>query len=153
LKSIGVPKMFRISTSIEISADARTVWGILTDFEKYGEWNPFIRSIEGSKQIGARLNVFLQPSGTKGMRFRPRLLEFSEEHGIRWLGRLVIPGLFDGEHSFSMTRKADGSVRFVQEETFRGILVPLLKRSLQNDTKRGFEEMNRALKARSEKVG
>jgi hypothetical protein len=76
-------------------------------------------------------------------------LEFSEEKGIRWLGRLWIPGLFDGEHSFSMIRNPDGSVTFVQAETFRGILVPLLKRSLEKDTKRGFEEMNRALKARS----
>lgn len=145
--------MFRISTSIEISADSSTVWGILTDFGKYGEWNPFIRSIEGNKEIGARLNVFLQPSGTRGMRFRPMLLEFSEVRGIRWLGRLGIPRLFDGEHSFSISKSSDGSVRFVQEESFRGILVPLLKKSLEKDTKRGFEEMNRALKARSEKVG
>jgi hypothetical protein len=145
--------LFRISTSIEISADTGAIWNILKDFERYGKWNPFIRSIEGRTEIGSMLNVFLQPSGTKGKRFRPRLLEFSEEKGIRWLGRLWIPGLFDGEHSFSMIRNPDGSVTFVQAETFRGILVPLLKRSLEKDTKRGFEEMNRALKARSEKVG
>jgi hypothetical protein len=146
-------KLFKITTSVEISADTRTIWNILRDFEKYGEWNPFIRSIKGDQDVGARLTVFLQPSGTRGMRFKPRLLQFSEERGIRWLGRLAIPGLFDGEHSFAMSKNADGSVRFVQEETFRGILVPLLRRSLERDTKRGFEEMNRALKARSEKVG
>jgi hypothetical protein len=145
--------MYRISTSIDISAEPGTIWNILKDFPRYGEWNPFIRSITGSTQVGSRLDIFLQPSGTKGMRFRPRLLEFSENERIRWLGRLWVPRLFDGEHSFSLTRNADGSVRFVQEEKFRGVLVPLLKRSLENDTKRGFEEMNRALKARSEKVG
>lgn len=144
--------MYRISTSIDISADPATVWNILRDFPRYGEWNPFIRSIDGGTEIGSRLNVFLQPSGTKGMRFRPRLLEFSENTRLRWLGRLWIPHLFDGEHSFMLTGNQDGTVRFVQEETFRGLLVLLLKRSLEKDTKRGFEEMNRALKARSEKV-
>jgi hypothetical protein len=140
-----------LSTSIEIAANSRTVWNILTDFKRYGEWNPFIRSIEGKPEIGTKLSVFLQPSGTKGMRFNPKLLELSEENHIRWLGRLWIPRLFDGEHSFSITKNADGTLKFVQEETFRGIFVPLLRKSLEKDTKRGFEEMNRALKARSEK--
>jgi hypothetical protein len=148
---MGIESLFRLSTSIEIAANSSTVWNILIDFNKYGEWNPFIRSIEGRPMVGARLNVFLQPSGTKGTRFRPKLLELSEEVRIRWLGRLWIPGLFDGEHSFSITKNSDGTVRFVQEETFRGMFVPLLRKSLENDTKRGFEEMNRALKARSEK--
>ena len=134
-----------------IAADPRTVWNILIDFEKYREWNPFIRSIEGRPAIGARLSVFLQPAGTKGMRFKPKILELSEEDRIRWLGRLWFPGLFDGEHSFTITKNSDGTVRFMQEETFRGVFVPLLRKSLENDTKRGFEEMNRALKARSEK--
>ena len=143
--------MYTLSTSIEIAADARAVWNILKDFEKYGEWNPFIRSIEGEKTINSRVKVFLQPSATKGMRFRPKLLEFSEESRIRWIGRLWIPRLFDGEHSFSITKNPDGMVKFTQEETFGGILVPLLRKGLEKDTKRGFEEMNRALKARSEK--
>jgi hypothetical protein len=149
--NFGSAPLYTLSTSIEIAADAPAVWNILKDFEKYGEWNPFIRSIDGGKTIGSRLNVFLQPSGTKGMRFRPKLLEFSKEKGIRWIGRLWIPGLFDGEHSFSITKNPDGTVKFTQEETFRGVLVPLLRKGLEKDTKRGFEEMNRALKARSEK--
>jgi hypothetical protein len=41
-------------------------------------------------------------------------------------------------------------VRFVQREAFRGLLVPLFARSLDNSTLRGFEEMNRALKERAE---
>lgn len=143
--------MYKLSTSIEIAANSRTVWNIITDFKRYGEWNPFIRSIEGEQVIGGRLSIFLQPSGTKGMRFKPRLLELSEENRIRWLGRLWIPGLFDGEHSFTIVTNPGGTVKFVQEETFRGIFVPLLRKSLEKDTKRGFEEMNRALKARSEK--
>jgi hypothetical protein len=44
-------------------------------------------------------------------------------------------------------------VRFVHREEFTGILVPLLWRSLDRDTRRGFEEMNRRLKELAEGSG
>jgi len=44
----------------------------------------------------------------------------------------------------------ENRVRFVQREVFRGLLVPLFSRSLDNNTQRGFEEMNHALKERAE---
>jgi hypothetical protein len=42
--------------------------------------------------------------------------------------------------------------RFFQQEVFTGLLVPLLAWGRDTDTRRGFEEMNRALKARAEKT-
>ena len=42
---------------------------------------------------------------------------------------------------------------FVQREEFRGLLVPLFSRSLDTDTRRGFEAMNQALKERAEASG
>src|ERR1043166_415244 len=68
---------------------------------------------------------------------------------LRWLGRFLLPGLFDGEHQFTLQAMASG-VRFTQSERFSGILVPLFRRSLDTDTKRGFLEMNLALKHRAE---
>ena len=63
---------------------------------------------------------------------------------------LLVPGLFDGEHIFSIEPLDENRVRFVQREKFSGLLVPLFARSLERDTKRGFDEMNKALKARVE---
>src|SRR5437899_10605555 len=56
---------------------------------------------------------------------------------------------FYGEHQFTLQAVASG-VRFTQSERFSGILVPLFRRSLDTDTKRGFLEMNLALKRRAE---
>jgi hypothetical protein len=44
-------------------------------------------------------------------------------------------------------------VRFVHREEFTGVLVPLLWRSLDRGTRRGFEEMNRRLKELAEGGG
>jgi hypothetical protein len=60
------------------------------------------------------------------------------------------PGLFDGEHIFTIEPLGTGRVRFTQRETFTGLLVPLLARMLDTGTQHGFEEMNKALKARAE---
>jgi hypothetical protein len=140
----------RLQTEIEIAAEPERVWSILTDFAVYPEWNPFIRYISGVPQPGARLEVLMQPGGTRGMSFRPSVLIADAGRELRWLGHLMFPGLFDGEHRFVIEPISAGKVRFQQCERFSGILVPLLRRRLDQETKRGFEEMNLALKARAE---
>jgi hypothetical protein len=142
--------MKEIHTEIEINAPAEKVWRVLTDFAAYPEWNPFVRRVEGEVCVGARLHVYIQPSGGKGMSFHPTVLVADIDREFRWLGHLWLPGLFDGEHSLSIEPLGDGHVRFVQREQFRGLLLPFLSKMLDRDTRRGFEEMNRALKLRAE---
>jgi len=142
--------MKEIHTEIEIHAPAERVWQVLTDFAAYPQWNPFIRRIEGEIKVGARLQVFVQPSGGKGMSFRPTVLKAEPNREFRWLGHLWVPGLFDGEHSFKVEPLGEDLVRFIQEERFSGLLMPLLTKMLDRDIRPGFEEMNRALKLRAE---
>jgi hypothetical protein len=140
----------QLHTEIEINAGPERVWAILADFAAYPEWNPFIRSVRGEPVQGARLEVRIQPSGAKGVTFRPSVLAADGRRELRWLGHFLFEGLFDGEHRFEIEPIAAGKVRFLHSERFSGILVPLFKGSLDRDTKSGFEEMNRALKARAE---
>lgn len=141
-----------IHTEIDIETPPETVWRALTDFTTYPEWNPFIRRVEGELRPGARLQVRIEPPGGKGMTFRPALLRVEPNRELRWLGRLFVPGLFDGEHSFIIETFRPTRVRFFQREIFRGLLVPMLRGQL-DVTRRGFEEMNEALKARAERAG
>ena len=142
--------MHELRTAIEIQATAQRVWAILADFAAYPQWNPFIRQIRGVPERGRSLEVRIQPSGTRGMTFRPTVLAAEPARELRWLGRLLIPGLFDGEHRFVIEPLPGGRVRFHHSERFRGLLVPLLRGKLERETKRGFDEMNAALKRRAE---
>ena len=63
---------------------------------------------------------------------------------------MIIPGVFDGEHSFIIETIEDNKVRFTQREQFKGIMTPLIMKSIGEKTKRGFEAMNHALKERAE---
>jgi len=142
--------MLELHSEIEIRASTERVWQILTDFSSFPQWNPFIHRASGEIKEGARLVVYIQPSGASGMTFKPTVLKAEPNRELRWLGRLVLPGLFDGEHIFTIEPLGNNRVRFTQREIFNGLFVPLLAQSLKTDTQRGFEEMNQALKARAE---
>jgi hypothetical protein len=139
-----------LHSEIEIDVPAERVWRVLTDFASYPQWNPFIRKIRGQPTKGERLEVRIEPPGGRGMTFKPKVLTAEPNRELRWVGHLLVPGLFDGEHSFIIQPLEENRVRFVQREAFKGVLVPLFARSLDENTQRGFEEMNRALKERTE---
>ena len=141
--------MKELRTQIEIEATPDRVWEILTDFAAYPEWNPFIQAIQGQAAAGSKLEVRIEPPGGRAMTFKPTVLEAAPRRELRWLGRVLVPGLFDGEHSLRIEPIGDSRVRFVQAERFSGVLVPLFGKSLEK-TQRGFTAMNEALKRRAE---
>ncbi|MGB9370550.1 MAG: SRPBCC domain-containing protein [Halobacteriota archaeon] len=79
--------MKQIRSEIEINASAERVWHVLTDFAGFPQWNPFIRQISGELKVGGKLDVYMQPSGQRGIRFRPVVLAAEPSRELRWLGR------------------------------------------------------------------
>ena len=138
-----------LRTKTDIAASPEAVWAVLSDLPSYPSWNPFIREAKGTLAAGERLEVELHPARGRSMRFRPTVLAAQPGRELRWLGRLLVRGLFDGEHRFAIEPTASGSL-LVQEERFTGLLVPLLARGLRRGTLPGFEGMNEALKQRVE---
>jgi len=145
--------MKQIRTEIEIKSNPEKVWDVLMDFDKYPEWNPFIKRIRGNDKVGELLKVFIEPSGKKGMAFQPVIKEVEINKKLRWLGRVLLPGIFDGEHIFEITEVKENTLTFVQCEKFSGLLVPILWKSMEEPTRNGFLAMNQALKQRVESSG
>jgi len=139
-----------IKSEVLIKASASKVWNVLTDFERYPAWNPFIKSISGNLREGAQLEVFMQSSGQKGMAFKPRLLVVAPNRKLQWIGKLLISGLFDGKHTFEIIEQKDGMIRFVQSERFSGMLVPLFKTMIDVGTREAFVEFNHKIKQLAE---
>ncbi|MGI9577536.1 MAG: SRPBCC family protein [Microthrixaceae bacterium] len=137
-------------TEIEIEAKPQQVWSELVDLEAWSEWNPFIIESSGVAEVGAKLINRMQVPETRAMTFKPTVTEVREAHSFEWLGHLGIPGLFDGRHRFELHETECGTT-LVQSEEFSGILVRFVRRSLYDNTTRGFGAMNEALKARVER--
>jgi hypothetical protein len=139
-----------IKTQIQINATPLQVWKVLTDFENYSKWNPFVRSITGDVREGNKIKVVLGPEGSKPMTFKPKVLAFKTAQEFRWLGNLFIDGIFDGEHYFQLMENVDGTTTFIHGERFKGIMVGMMAKKLDTDIKKGFKAMNKALKKQVE---
>jgi len=143
--------MKKLFSEIKIDASPTEVWNVLTDFKKYPQWNPFIRKIQGDPKEGQKLKVIMHQPDSNMIVSKPTVLKVKPKHELRWLDKWGISGLFDGEHIFKIQDRGEAGVWFIQEEHFKGLLVPLLSNRLDKKTLPGFNKMNHALKKIVEK--
>ena len=118
---------FSIQTSTDIDATPAEVWGVLTDYDAYPEWNPTQDGLEGATVVDTVPDKLL-----------------------RWSTSTGVVGIFDGERTFTLERLDGGGTRFSQTGLFRGVVVPFVGASLTDDTAPGFQAMNAALRERVE---
>ena len=140
----------KIETSIKISSTANKIWKELTNFDEYKNWNPSIIDISGELEKNKTLKIAVKID-EKTMIFKPIVLKCEENKELRWLGKLLFNGIFDGEHYFLIKENIDETYTFIQGERFSGILIPFFGKMILK-TKKGFEAMNQELKKRVERV-
>jgi hypothetical protein len=141
----------KLNTEVDIARKPQDVWAVLIDFAAYPQWNPFIVDVAGTPHAGSRLTLRLQLVGARAMTLRPTVREVIPQRRLQWVGRLAVPGILTAEPTFTLEPR-DGGCRLVQRESFRGLLVPFLSRSLEAHTLPAFVAMNAALKSRVEQA-
>lgn len=142
--------MNQIEVFTAIDAPPAVVWEVLLEFDRYPEWNPFIRSIEGEPRVGTELRVRIEPPGGRPTTVDPEVVACEEPRRLAWLERLGVPLAFDGYREFRLEPIADGDrTRLLHRQTVRGALVPLLFD--ETSLERGFAAMNDALADRAER--
>jgi hypothetical protein len=139
-----------IRSAIEIRAPLDVVWRVLTDFDAWPAWNPHVRRVVGRPQVGGHLAIHTRPPGGRTVVMRPLVLDWAPPRELRWRATFISRRLFSGEHGFRLEEAGPGRVRFVQDETFSGLLVPLYAQLRLPATRLGFAQMNEALRARVE---
>ncbi len=135
-----------INTEILINASPEKVWAVLSNFKEYPNWNPMINALSGDMIIGKKIKIVVQ-----GMKIKPVLLVFEKNKELRWVGHLLVNGIFDGEHFFVLVDNSNGTTTFKHGEKFNGILIPLLKNVLENKLKKSYYKLNERLKEQVEK--
>ena len=141
-----------IRSAIEIRAPIETVWRVLTDLRAYRDWNPHLRQVRGRLREGASITLRSQPPGARPIVLRARIVRWQPPNELRLRAVFIARRLFSGEHGFRLEELDAGRVRFVQDETFSGLLVPLYSRFRLAATRRGFQQTNEALRARAEEM-
>lgn len=131
----------------ELDASPDEVWAVLADTERYSELNPSIIDSSGTVAAGEKLhNTVIFGEGT--MTFTPTILTAEPGRELTWIGRMWVPGLADGEHSFRLEALPGGATRLTQQETFTGVVVPFMT-SMRADLEADFAEVNDAIGQRA----
>jgi hypothetical protein len=140
-----------LHTEIDIDATPEVVWQVLTELDRYSEWNPFITSSVGEPEVGEKLVNRMEPPGGMAITLKPNVTVIENNRSFEWFGTLGFPGVFDGRHRFDVEASPTGT-KLTQSEELDGLLVRFMRKSVDTHTKAGFEAMNVALKARAESI-
>ena len=129
---------------IEIAASPEAVWDLLTDLESWPRWNPDVRSM--SVQDGlAPGSVFRWKAGPGTI--TSTIQDVEPPRRIAWTGTTF--GI-KAKHVYRLEPR--GAATLVHtEESYEGLVVRLLRGSLQKTLEKGLSDGLRYLKAEAEK--
>jgi uncharacterized protein YndB with AHSA1/START domain len=64
-----------ISAATEIGAPPMTVWAVLTDLDRYPEWNPLFREASGEVAVGNLITLrSVHPANGRMMTVKPKIV-------------------------------------------------------------------------------
>lgn len=144
--------MKTIETNIVIISTPEKIWDVLTNFEEYELWNPFMTKVVGNASLGSKIEVNIKTISGKNRSYYPIITKYETNKELRWKGKSFLPGVFDGERVFVLEKSDDDKVSFSHKEIFSGLGVKLVGNKLDENLREGFVRMNEALKVRAENL-
>ncbi len=141
--------MTTIETNILIAAPIGRVWSILTAFDRYAEWNPYLVRVEGDAIPGSIITVHAVPTPGADPMVSPVTVIAVEPYAMRWEGGLPDRDQWMGDHWFVLTREGDAT-RLDHFEHFSGSLAATILSAHGATIRDNFIRFNDALRAHSE---
>lgn len=147
------------AAAADIDAPLDTVWSVMTDTERYPEWNPFVVRVECEQPpgVGTPIKLHVEFAGGKQVTSPERITVMAapyDDGGTRratlayvfegWPSRL---GLVRGTRWQRLSQVGGGPTRYETVEEFSGPLVPLAGPARVEE---GFGRHAEALKRRAE---
>lgn len=130
------------SVSIDIQANPKTIWGLLTNAENYPNWNSTVISIDGNIALGEKIQLksYLDPKRV----FKLSVKELEPEKRLVW-------GDAMGKREYKLTPTSNGQTNFSMTEKIGGPLFPLFAKMIPPFDE-SFDKFAHDLKAESEKL-
>jgi hypothetical protein len=139
-----------IKTAIDVGTSAEIVWRVLTDFNAYPHWNPFLVAVYGPLVTGQRLKIQARYPRGGTSQFTARVVKCIPASELRWRRRRFLEGIFDREQAFFIIPNGIKGVRFIHREHFSGMFASLVMPFISSKTLKAFSLMNMALKRTAE---
>ncbi|NRA41407.1 MAG: SRPBCC domain-containing protein [Pseudomonadales bacterium] len=138
---------YEIILQTSIATSPSSVWQVLTELERYPEWNPFVLRCESSLQPGKAIFMWVKllPFTLKQREtIRHNDGKSFMEYGVH------IPGLLYSTRQHKLETDQPASCLYHSIFRLEGLLAPLIGGLLNKRLKHGFSAMTEALKLRCE---
>lgn len=136
-----------VAVSATIQATPERIWTLLTNAKDFPRWNSTVQSIDGVIALGE--TITLKATIAPERAFKLRVTAFEPNSTLIWQDGAA--PMFKGVRRYSLTPQNGGTTVFSMVETFSGLMLPMIVRSLP-DFRASFEQYAIDLKAEAERV-
>lgn len=139
-----------IDKSVEVDAPAELVWQVLTDVDRYGEWNPFCIACKTTLEPGTPIDMTVRLVGPSPKKQREYMHSHTPGREFSYRMKPVPGGTLFSERSHTVTPLGADRCRYDSHFKLDGWLSPLVTALLGGALRRGFTGMTDAVKQRAE---
>ena len=137
------------SEEVIIEAPAALVWEVITDFDKYGQWNEFCPSIAAELEIGSP--VTMQVDLGNGLQPQVEYITFIDApRKITWSMENKPGDPIHADRSQVVTALGDERCSYVTYDDFSGEFAATMVEQMGEQVRAGFNLCARNLKHRAE---
>ena len=141
------------SITVEIEAPQAVVWGVLVDYARYPEWNPYTVRVDTTLEIGSVIDLHLpdpaKPGGTFVNREYVRVVDAPSY--LRYDTAEEIPGMHAVREQW-VTDLGGNRSAYRTTDLFSGDIAAYVFEKQGGWVKAGFDSVCHALKARAESL-
>jgi hypothetical protein len=138
------------SDQIEILAPQQLVWDILYDIERYPEWNPFTEKVITSFAIGTPVDLYVRLP-KRGQRLQREYITVVEPPlRLGWGMNMINNTVLKARRMQTIKNLSSNRCCYHTEDSFTGLLTPVIKLLFADSIRTGFNAMGYALKTRAE---
>jgi len=139
-----------LRAEIQISAPIDQVWQVLTDFDRWKDWNPMVNQASGSAAVDSKLTITMRgPDAKDAMKYQPIVMEATPPKSFRWRATMMSGFMFTNDRVFEL-KENNGGTLLVNKEEFSGLMVPMFWGKMTPFVVPMLEQMNKALKNKME---
>jgi hypothetical protein len=138
---------------LQIDAPAQRVWSVISELDRYPEWNPFVVACSSTLAVGdpIRMRVRIFPGLAQPQ--KERILEHEPGRQLCYGVPGSALGALASRRCHEVNALTPASTQYVSRFELKGWLAPLVALLLGRRLAAGFEAMSRALQARAEACG
>ena len=132
-----------------VKAPIAHCWKVLTDFRKYGEWNPFTFGVTCDGVVGHPVILEVKLGGRR-ITMNEKLTLWDEGRAVAWGVKWAFGVGLDCDRVQALERVDEDTTRYLCYEGFDGLMAPIVYKFYAGTVQKGFDACADAFVARCE---